>query len=821
MSKNPIKKRLEQESPLPERAAKIQRFQPDPRYGLTMKQVAKRIDEGYQNLPVDPPSKSVREIVASNVFTYFNYIFFVVAVLLIIAGSFRDLTFLPIIIANTCIGIIQEVRSKKTLDKLSVLNAPKATVIREGKRRQIRAEELVLDDIALFTAGNQIPADGVVCAGEVQVNESLITGESDEIPKKSGDQLLSGSFIIAGKCLARMSKVGRDSYVSKLTMEAKASQEVASSRMMNSLKKLVKWVGILIIPIGILLFIQQFFLNHATFRESITAMVAAVIGMIPEGLYLLASVALVVSVLRLAQKKVLVHEMACIETLARVDVLCVDKTGTITENRMEADGMVVLPAYHEDKMLPLATMIADFVYSQSGDNTTMAALQDFFRETSGRQAVSLTPFTSATKYSSATFSDETYVLGAPEFVLREKYNAYQSKIEREAKEGHRVLVFGRYHGKPEMGRPLTDRIDPYALILLSNPIRDDAAETFEYFNQQGVDIKVISGDNPLTVSQVADKAGILHADRFVDARALKSKDDYLKAVDDYTIFGRVTPKQKRLLVRALKEKGHTVAMTGDGVNDVLALKDADCSIAMASGSDAACQASQLVLLRSNFSCMPDVVLEGRRVVNNIERSASLFLVKNIFSFLMALFSIITFNSYPLQPSQISLVSMFTIGIPAFLLALEANKKRIEGSFMTNVMLKALPGALTNFLVVGAMVIFGLEFGVSSEDVSTASALLLSIVGLMILFRICRPMNRFRWIVWGAMIVGLLGAIIYLHGLFGISSVSLKCGMLLGAFAIITEPSFRYLSKLTGKVEELHRTRRIQKEKQKAYSRSDS
>ena len=801
-----------EESYLTEDRGRIERFRVDPARGLTREQVSLRMRQGCQNLPVDPPSKTVGEIIRGNVFTYFNYIFVGVALLLIIAGSFRDLTFLPVIIANTLIGIIQELRSKKVLDQLNVLNAPKANVIRDGKRYTIDAEDLVLDDIALFSAGVQIPADGTVVTGEVQVNESLITGESDEITKQKGDHLLSGSFIVSGKCAARMDRVGADSYVSKLTLQAKTSSGVAASEMIGSLKRLVKWVGFIIIPIGIGLFIQQFAVNNVAFRESIVSAVAAVIGMIPEGLYLLASVALVISVMRLARQEVLVHEMACIETLARVDVLCVDKTGTITENRMETDGIIVLPDYKEDSMIPVDTMISDFAVAMSRENATMAALKDFFHTPSGRRSVSLTPFTSTTKYSSVTFTDETYVLGAPEFVLRDKYPDHREAIEKEAENGHRVLVFGRYFGKPETGKPLTGRVDPYALILISNPIRRDAPQTFDYFEAQGVEIKVISGDNPLTVSRVAEKSGIIGASRYIDASELKTNEDIAKAVRKYTVFGRVTPAQKRKIVQALKAQGHTVAMTGDGVNDILALKDADCSIAMASGSDAAAQAAQLVLLDSNFARMPQVVLEGRRVVNNIERSASLFLVKNIFSFLMAMFSIITFTSYPLTPSQVSLVSTFTIGTPAFLLALEQNKKRIEGHFMTNVMMKALPGALTNFFVVGAMVVFGRTFAVGADDISTASTLLLAIVGLMILFRVCRPMNRFRMLVWSGMILGIILAISFLSGLFNITSISLKCGMLLGAFAIITEPFFRYLSMLVGKIDEMIRVRREKKEK---------
>ena len=713
--------------------------------GLTQAQVKERMEKGWSNAPVDSPSKTTKEIIISNVFTYFNLIFLVIAVLLLLVGAFRDLTFLPVIICNTLIGIIQEIRSKKVLDKLSVLNAPKATVVREGKLQTIPAEKAVLDDVVKFQAGNQICAEATVIDGEVQVNESLLTGESDEITKKPGDTLMSGSFVVSGSCLGRLEQVGADSYISKLTLEAKATKEGEQSEMIRSLDKLVQIVGFLIIPIGIVLFGQQYLLGDSSIKTSMQAMVAAIIGMIPEGLYLLASVALVVSVMRLATKKVLVLDMKCIETLARVNVLCVDKTGTITENTMKVHDVVSLEPYEKEELPPLKELLGDFAHAMSKDNITMAAMQEYFTQGSGQVATSVTSFSSAFKYSSVTFHTTSYVLGAPEFVLRDDYEIYKETIESYGSEGYRVLVFGRYEGTPD-GKALTEAVVPYGLVLLANPIRKEAWETFQYFADQGVDIKVISGDNPVTVSKVASQAGIANADNYIDASQLKTPDDIKQAVLKYTVFGRVTPDQKRQFVRALKEAGKTVAMTGDGVNDVLALKDADCSIAMASGSDAAAQASQLVLLESNFSCMPSVVLEGRRVVNNIERSASLFLVKNIFSFLLSLFSMAFMITYPLEPSQISMVAMFTIGIPAFLLAMEPNKKMIEGHFLTNVLLKALPAGLTDVLIVGFLTVFGQTFGMSNEEISTAATLLLAIVGLMILFKISTPMNVFRWIV---------------------------------------------------------------------------
>ena len=793
-----MKNRTSKDNTIVRKKVQTRRFNADIRYGLNSAQVNEYFENGWSNEPVEPPSKTVPEIIKSNLFTYFNLVFAVLAALLILAGSFRNLTFLPVILANLFIGIIQEIRAKNTLDKLSVLNAPKALVVREGRQFSIPAEELVLDDIVIFKAGNQICADAIVVDGEVSVNESLLTGESDEISKKPGDELMSGSFIVSGECYARLDKVGEDSYISKLTLEAKAMNSEEQSEMIRVLDKLVGVVGILIIPIGLLLFGQQFFFSGASFSKSITSMVAAVIGMIPEGLYLLASVALVVSVMRLASKKVLVHDMKCIETLARVNVLCVDKTGTITENTMEVNGEIPMDGYDSQSMAPLKQIISDFASAMSSDNITMKAMKDYFNKPSGRKAVSVSPFSSQFKYSGAAFEDGSYVLGAPEFVLREDYDNYREQIEQYSSEGYRVLVFGIYDGVID-GKALTGKVTPLGLVFLSNPIRKEAPETFKYFENQGVEIKVISGDNPVTVSQVALQAGIANADNYIDASTLTTDEAIEDAVLRYTVFGRVTPDQKRKFVRALKKAGRTVAMTGDGVNDVLALKDADCSVAMASGSDAAAQASQLVLLDSNFACMPSVVMEGRRVVNNIERSASLFLVKNIFSFLLSLFSVCFMINYPLEPSQISLISMFTIGVPAFFLALQPNKNIIQGHFLSNVLIKALPAGITDFLVVGALVVFGQVFEVGETDISTACTMLLAIVGFVILYNISKPMNALRWCVWGGCIVGLLGCSIYLGDLFAMRGMSTKCIMLFVVFAIITEPALRYSTILIEKI----------------------
>lgn len=768
----------------------MERIAADPQSGLSAEQVKRRFAQGENNYKVESSTLSVPEIVRSNVCTYFNLVFAVIAVLLAIVGAWSDMLFLPIIVANTCIGIIQEVHSKKVLDKLSILNAPHAVVIRDGKRQEIPADQLVLDDIVEFSAGSQIPADAKVVSGELQVNESLITGESDEIEKREGDSLLSGSFVVSGKACARLEKVGKDSYISKLTLQATKSKKGEQSEMIRSLNYLIMVMGIIIIPIGIALFVQSFIYNEGTFHDSITGMVAAIIGMIPEGLYLLTSVALAVSSVRLAQKKVLIHDMKCIETLARVNVLCVDKTGTITEPGMHVYDFSVLDGADQ---LEISQLLADFVAAQEKDNATMEALKAHFSNGSGMRAREVYSFSSETKYSGAVMNDgKSYVIGAPEFVLRGQFAQYQEQIATYSSKGYRVLVFAQYEGTLDR-KPLTEPVFPLCFVMLANPIRKGAKETFTYFAENDVDIKVISGDNPLTVSVIAAEAGIVGAERFVDASTLKEKEDYDRAVEEYTVFGRVTPSQKRMLVQALKEHKKTVAMTGDGVNDVLALKDADCSVAMASGSEAASNVAQLVLLDSDFSRMPSVVAEGRRVVNNIERTAALYIVKNIFSMLLAIFSVILMLDYPLEPSQVSLISMFTIGIPSFVLALEPNKDLIRGHFLTNVLVRALPAGLTDFIVVSGLVIFCREFQVDLDCLSTSCTILVAIVGFMILHRIARPMNTGHIVMLVGVIAGWILCMLFGGSFFGITGISKQCEMLMVIFAIITEPVLRYLS----------------------------
>ena len=681
---------------------------------------------------------------------------------------------------------------------MNILNAPSTTVIRDGVEMEVGSQELVLDDIVVFHGGEQIPADAIVVKGEVSVNESLLTGESDELTKTPGMHLLSGSFIVSGECYARLEKVGEESYISKLTLEAKKMGSGEQSEMIRDINKLVKWVGIIIIPVGIILFAQGFVFNKEGFSQSIVSMVAAVIGMIPEGLYLLTTVALAVSTIRLAKQRVLLHDMKSIETLARVDVLCVDKTGTITENKMTVNDLVYSEEIPKEVADNLETIISDFASNMTSDNITMEAIKERFKDVSGRSAVSKTSFSSKVKYCSVTYSDECYVLGAPEMVLREDYEFYADSIGEYTNKGYRVLAFGKYLGKAD-GNPLTEKVIPYGFITLSNAVREKAPDTFRYFEKQGVNVKVISGDNPATVSEVARQAKISGAENYVDATSLATDEDIEKAVQKYTVFGRVTPKQKQKIVKALQGQGHTVAMTGDGVNDILAMKDADCSVAMASGSEAAAQASQVVLLESDFSCMPSVVLEGRRVVNNIQRSASLFLVKNIFSFLMSIFSAVFMMTYPLEPSQISLISGFTIGIPAFFLAMEPNKSRIKGKFIINVFLRALPAGLTDLIAVGAIVWCGKVFGLSSAEVATAATMLLCMIGFMVLFKISEPMNKYRAIVLVGNLIALLICGIFFNDLFALSGMSASCILLFIMFSFASESMFRWLTLLVKKM----------------------
>lgn len=757
--------------------------------GLTAAEVNARIEAGKINIADDSSDRTTGKIIRDNLLTYFNLIFLVITVLLCIAGAFRDLTFLPIIIGNILIGIVQELRAKKTLDKMKILNAGHAVVIRDGKRQKVTAEELVIDDLVWLSSGDAICADSVVVSGEITVNESMLTGEADGIVKKENEELLSGSFVVSGEGYARLTRVGNDSYISKLTNEAKALKKGEESEMIRSINMFVKVIGIIIIPMSVILFVQAFVFRNASFRTSITSMVASIIGLIPEGLYLLTTLALAVSMMKLAKDKVLLHDMKSIESLARVDVLCVDKTGTITKPEMTVTEIVSC----DDSMNEVFT---DYVMSSIDNNATAVALKKYLNDNNvmngKRTASKVYPFNSTVKYGAMAFDGNFYVLGAPEFIIKTGFNNLKDEISQYTTKGYRVIVLAKAESLTKDG-VIDGEILPLGFVVLANEIRDNAVETFTYFKEQGVAIKVISGDNPATVSEVARQAGIENAEKYVDASTLTDNLMISEAIAKYTVFGRVTPKQKQQFVKALKMQGHTVAMTGDGVNDILALKDADCSVAMASGSEATAQAAQIVLLDSDFSRMPEIVLEGRRVVNNVQRSASLFLVKNIFSLLLTIFSTVLMISYPLMPSQVSLISMFTIGIPGFLLALEPNKSRIKGHFLGNVLLKALPAGLTDFFAVSALVICGHVFNIPSTDIATASTLLIAVVGFMIMIKISHPFNKFKYGILALNIFGLIFCGLFLDSLFAMSDMSNICILLTIVFGFAAESMFRYIT----------------------------
>lgn len=771
----------------------------DVKKGLSTKQAEKLTLEGKVNVSVGKQSKTIGQIIAGNVFTYFNLIFAVFAVLLALVRSYNNMTFVPVIIFNMLIGIIQEIRAKKVLDKLTVVNAPKTSVIRDGQLHIIDSETLVKGDLCVFSAGNQLSADAILVEGFVRVNESLVTGESDEVVKNAGDILLSGSFIVSGECKAVLTNVGLDAYAAKLAIEAKAGRKKQKTDMMESLDKLVKTIGVLIIPIGIGLFLQSRFAVGSTIKGSIDSMVASLVGMIPEGLYLLASVALVVSVMRLGKKNVLVHEMNCVETLARVNVLCVDKTGTITKPDMSVTHVEILD-YIADSGEAVDShgvdrIIKNVVGAIGSDNATMEAIHKYYGVNEEKECDQVFPFSSQNKYSGARYGKDVYLLGAPEYLLLEAYPDYKKIIDKYSGNGERIVVFGKAN-EEITGEAVTRAITPMAFIILENEIRETAKDTFDYFKQQGVAIKVISGDNPVTASRVAIKAGIENATHYVDATTLKTDDDITQAVEKYTVFGRVIPEQKKKIIEAFKVAGNVVAMTGDGVNDVLALKCADCSVAMASGSEAASNAAQIVLLDSDFSKMPDVVGEGRRVVNNIKRSASLFLAKNIFSMLLTIFTLISVNLYPLYPTQLSFLGIFTIGIPAFFLALQPNKSLIKGDFLLNVVLKALPTGITDFIVVTIVTIYGNCTGLAHEQTATAATLVLLTVGMAALIRVCMPFDMIRVIVCIAMAGGIVFSMIFLRPLFAMVVLKGLTRNLTIIMMILSIPLYRYVCRMT-------------------------
>lgn len=670
------------------RNLKEERYKPNIEIGLTNEQVQQRKTENLVNHNHEVPTKSIKQILQENFITLFNILNLILGFLIFATGSYKNMTFLLIAIINTAISTIQEIHSKRVIDKLSILAQSKAKVIRDGKKQEIDIEEIVLDDIVIFQTGDQIATDSIVQEGEVEVDESFITGEPNAITKTKGEMLLSGSFIVSGICKAKVEHVGEENYTAQISKGAKYVKKV-KSEIMISLNKIIRILSIAIIPIGLILFWNQLQVPEATVKEAILKSVAAIIGMIPEGLVLLTSTVLAVSVIRLSRRKVLVQELYCIETLARVDTLCLDKTGTLTEGKMEVKDFVAENRTPEE----IYNILANIGKASTDNNQTIEAIREYFKEPKEvfRAKIKI-PFSSKTKWSGITFENQgSYIMGAPEFILKESYKNYQTQIEKYVS-NYRVMCL--VYTKEELKKNnLPEQMEVIGFIFITDKIRKEAKKTLEYFREQGVDIKIISGDNPITVSKIASLAGVEHYEKYIDVSHL-SEEELKKAAIEYTIFGRVTPAQKKILIQSLKENGRTVAMTGDGVNDVLALKESDCSIVMANGSDAAKNVAQLVLLDSNFASMPQVVAEGRRTINNIERSASLFLTKTIYSSVMAIMFIIIGQEYPFMPVQLSLISVCTIGFPSFVLALEPNHERIRGNFLRNIIRRSIPTAFT-------------------------------------------------------------------------------------------------------------------------------
>lgn len=764
--------------------------------GLSNEIVEERKANGLVNIVDNEKGKSILNIVLSNIFTFFNMLYFAIAIILIIFKCYDNLGFLPLILANLAIGIFQEIRAKMTVEKMTLLSAPTATVIREGQKLEIPVSEIVLDDIILFTSGKQICSDSVVVEGSVEVNESLLTGESDAIVKNKGSQLLSGSFVVSGVCVARVDKIGNDNYIEKLSSDAK-KYGAPKSELLLTLRRIIKIISIIIIPItGLYLFSSGVFTKDTPLDLAIPETAYIILAMIPAGLFLLTSLALFAGVIRLAKNKTLVQDLYCIEMLARVDVLCLDKTGTITDGTMRVCDCVEVKNYTD---YTIREIVGSMMNALEDRNPTSDALVKYFDVNKVLTPINTIPFSSKRKFSAVTFEGEgTFILGAPEFVLKDAYDLVSTKVARFAKQGCRVLVLGHTNNKLK-DNELPKTVKPLALIVIQDHIRDDASDTIEFFKNNGVDVKVISGDNPETVSEIAQRVGIENAERYVSLHGL-SDDEVREIIFDYTVFGRVTPNQKKIIVQELKAHKKTVAMTGDGVNDILALKEADCSVAMASGSEATRHVSNLVLLDSNFSSMPDVVAEGRRVINNIQKSSSLFLMKTIYTILLSIFFLIVKDPYPFSPKQVLLLELFVIGIPSFFLALQPNNDPIKGKFLTNLLSKSLPGSLILFISVIGCYLFNLFLGTNGQY-ETMAALCVTFVGLLVLFRICKPFDVFRGIMFTAMVIccAVILSIESFFAFFEFTQLSLQNILFIICLVEISYPCYDVIVKTLDKV----------------------
>ncbi len=703
----------------------MKRYTPDVKKGLSFEQVTERLNNNLNYTDVSVPTKTIGEIIRGNFFTLFNFLNFGLALAIALVGAYKNMLFIGTVILNIIISTVQEIRAKKIVDKLSLISQSKVVVIRDGKTCEIAREELVLDDIVELRVGSQVVADSIVQDGTCLVNESFVTGESTPIEKKKGDMILSGSFITGGKVYAKVEHVKEDNYTSIISKDAKYIKKL-NSVLMNSLNKIIKGISFAIVPVGIMLFINQYYYAGSNFNLAVLNTTAALIGMIPDGLILLTSTVLAVSIIRLSKYNVLVQELYCIETLARVDVLCLDKTGTITEGVMEVVDFIPNVKYSKNEVEDLLDKLCHTIEDVS---PTMSAVRDRFETKKGKPLdyKKVMPFSSDTKYSKVELEGISYYLGAPEFIIKD------SNYEEYSKDYRTLLLAVEENNKKS----------PVAIILIQDKIRKEAKETLSYFKKQGVDIKIISGDNPITISQIAKRVGIDNYDKYCDLSEIKTKEQLKEAYMNNTIFGRVKPDQKKELILLIKSLGHTVAMTGDGVNDVLALKEADCSIAMASGSDAARNVSQLVLMDSNFDAMPKVVEEGRRCINNIGRSASLFLTKTIYTTLIVLMVLFTAFHYPYHPIHLSLMNLITIGAPSLVLALEPNKERVKGNFLVKIIANALPTALTVFTTIFIFLVLTDDKGFNPTELSTITVVLTTIIMLIYQYKLCKPFNLIR------------------------------------------------------------------------------
>ncbi len=731
--------------------------------GLTSEQVRQRVAEGKVNTSSTVKTKSVKRIFIDNICTVFNGINVLLFILLLLVGSYKNMLFIGVVVFNTVIGIVQEIRSKKSVDALTILTESKLSVLRDGKTVRLSKDELVLDDIILLSRGNQVPADCILVQGGCYANESLLTGESDLIAKAEGDELLSGSFISGGSCCCRVNRVGADSYAAKINNEAKYLKK-NTSQILSSFNFIIKLCTAAIFPIGVLMFVIKYFVRHEAIRDTVVSTVGALVGMIPGGMILLTSTVLAVSVIRLAKKKVLINEMYCIETLARVDVICLDKTGTLTAEKMNVRDVIPFDTAESE----IKTALSSIVSASDDQNATLQAVADFSQGTKPEAAHSFIPFSSETKWSGGSFdSGKSYIIGAAEFVLtdQEKYARVFETIN-DLTETVRVLVLASSNTALE-GNTLPGDLRPMALILIQDQLRDNVCETVNYFKEQGVTLKVISGDSVGTVQNIAKDCGIEGAERAVDMSTVTTDEELEKVAEDCNVFGRVTPAQKKKLVIALKKNGHKVAMTGDGVNDVLALKEADCSVAMAAGSEAARNVSQLVLVNNDFASMPHVVAEGRRTINNIECSSSLYLVKTIYSIILSVFFLFSALRYPFEPIQLTLIGALTVGFPSFVLALQPNKSIVRGNFTFNIIARAAPAALCialNIILTASLSNFA---GVAQEDLSTIAVYVTALICLMLIVRLSIPFNPLRIGMLILCVLGLTIAFVFFGGFFNL------------------------------------------------------